>query len=187
MRGNFLYQCVGHLTASLYKIFQKYSGHPNWNPVLTGVHSSQRGQAEFTFRFADASYVMVMSWRKKGILPINARGRFTLRCNTRTCHAKSEVFYKLSKENLTDFASNKYALRDVENWQVYPFCNKPHTCQKKVKFFHSDRVNFGSDYIEKMLQNLSADAAFNQTRKEWRSGLGPEFDGCVSGIKVSFI
>ena len=182
-----MYQCVGHLTDSLYKIFQKYSGHPNWNPVLTGVHSSQRGQAEFTFRFADASYVMVMSWRKKGILPINARGRFTLRCNTRTCHAKSEVFYKLSKEHLTDFASNKYALRDVENWQVYPFCNKPHTCQKEVKFFHSDRVNFGSDYTEKMLQNLSADAAFNQTRKEWKSGLGSEFDGCISGIKVSFI
>ena len=29
----------------------------NLNPVLTGVHSSHRGQAEFTFRFSDASYL----------------------------------------------------------------------------------------------------------------------------------
>ena len=163
--------------------------HPatNLNPVLTGVHSSKKGQAEFTLRFSDASYVMALTWRKKGVLPINGRGRFTLRCNKRTCHAKTEVSYKLPKEHLTDFAQNKHALRDVKNWQVHPFCDKPHTCQKKVKFFHSDRENFGDDYIEKMLIHVSADQAFNQTRKEWASGLGSEFDGIISGLKVYFI
>lgn len=159
----------------------------NLNPVLTGVHASQRGHAEFTFRFSDGSYVMVMSWRKKGVLPINSRGRFTLRCLGKTCKAKSEVLYKLPKEHLSDFESNKHALRNVENWEVHPFWDKPHSCQRKVKFFFSDRENFGKDYIEKMLLHMSADAAFNQTRKEWTSGLGIEFDGIISGIKVNFI
>ena len=84
-----------------------------------------------------------------------------------------------------DFASNKHVIRDVKNWIVHPFCDKPHNCQKKVKFFHSDRINFGNDYIEKMLMYVSADAAFNQTRREWASGLGSEFDGVISGIKVN--
>ena len=108
-----------------------------------------------------------------------------MRCNKRTCHAKSEVSYKLPNEHLTDFASNKHVIRDVKNWIVHPFCDKPHNCQKKVKFFHSDRINFGNDYIEKMLMYVSADAAFNQTRREWASGLGSEFDGVISGIKVN--
>ena len=50
----------------------------NLNPVLTGVHASQRGHAEFTFSFSDGSYVMAMSWRKRGVLPINSRGRFKI-------------------------------------------------------------------------------------------------------------
>ena len=37
---------------------------------------------------------------------------------------------------------------------------------------------------------MSADAAFNQTRKEshplWTSGLGIDFDGIISGIKGNF-
>ena len=41
------------------------------------------------------------------------------------------------------------------------------------------------DYIEKMLMFVSADDAFKQTRKEWTSGLGTEFDGIISGIKVN--
>ena len=57
----------------------------NLNPVLTGVHASQIGHAEVTFRFSDGSYVMTMIWRKKGALPINSRGRFTLRCLGKTC------------------------------------------------------------------------------------------------------
>ena len=115
-----------------------------------------------------------------------ARGHFTLRCIQRKCRAKTEVSYKLPREHLNDFASNKHALRDVNNWQVHPYCDKPHSCQKKVKFFHSDRENFGMDYIEKMLMFVSADDAFKQTRKEWTSGLGTEFDGIICGIKVNY-
>ena len=70
---------------------------------------------------------------------------------------------------------------------MHPFWDKSHSCQRKVKFFFSDRENFGKDYIEKMLLHMSADAAFNQTRKEWTSGLGIEFDGIISGIKVNFV
>ena len=88
---------------------------------------------------------------------------------------------------MKDFSANKHALRDVNNWEVHSFCEKPHSCQKKVKFFYSDRENFGNDYIEKMLMFVSADDAFNQTRKEWASGLGTEFDGIISSIKVYYI
>ena len=42
------------------------------------------------------------------------------------------------------------------------------------------------DYIEKMLMFVSADDAFKQTRKEWTSGLGTEFDGIICGIKVNY-
>ena len=38
-----------------------------------------------------------------------------------------------------------------------------------------------------MLLHISADAAFNQTRKEWTSGLWIEFNGIIRGIKVNLI
>ena len=86
----------------------------NLSAVLTGVHSSQRGQAEFTFRFSDASYLWLYHGEKKESC-LYAHGHFTLRCIQRKCRAKTEVSYKLPREHLNDFASNKHALRDVNN------------------------------------------------------------------------
>ena len=44
-------------------------------------------------------------------------------------------------------------------------------------------------FYEKVIMKMyvSADAAFNQTRREWASGLGSKFGGVISCIKVNII
>ena len=84
----------------------------NLKPVLCGIHLTQNSKLQFTFKFADACYLMAISWRKQGVLPLNKKGYITLRCKTFKCRAKTQIKYKIdlgqNLENCRNFGSNFY-------------------------------------------------------------------------------
>ena len=119
----------------------------NLKPVLCGIHLTQNSKLQFTFKFADACYLMAISWRKQGVLPLNKKGYITLRCKTFKCRAKTQIKYKIDLGHLEDW---------VGNWDSKEYIDVAHTCNDPVKFFYSDSENFGYDYIEKRLNLMGA-------------------------------
>ena len=158
----------------------------NLKPILFGIHVSENAKIQFTFKFSDKCYLMRMSWKKSGTLPMNKNGFINLRCKFHKCHAKAQIKYKNDMGHLTDWGNFKHALRDTRNWETREHRDIPHTCGSNVKFFYSDSENFGYDYIEKRLHLMPSEIAFTQTRKEWRSGISAELDGAIAGLKVNY-
>ena len=60
----------------------------------------------------------------------------------------------------------------------------PHTCERPVPFYYSDRENFGNEYVNKRTQKMSPNEAFSQTLEEFETGLGTDFDALCFGTKV---
>ena len=154
-------------------------------PTLYGVHLSKKDQVQFTFRFSNGCYLMVISWRKGGTLPLNDAGSIYLRCKKKSCKAKALVKYKFDDRHLENWNENFQSLRNTKNWEVAEkYCGIAHNCDMTVKFCHSDTENFADDYIGLRLNLVSCETAWGEAQKSWETGLGAELDGIIYGVKV---
>ena len=125
---------------------------------------------------------MVPSIRKKGELPLDNNNCIKLRCNHRACRAKALV--NCMDMDLIAALDYKTLRGNPDLWKVFPCYEIPHTCNKPVPYYNSDKRNFGEDFrVYHAEYNNGTTCAWLMAQKDWTSGFGLAFDAVIQGLK----
>lgn len=162
----------------------------NTNPLFAGFHRSEgprndgKFHGAFTLRYPEGYYVMVPRTRKGGGVQVTRKNVIPLRCREHSCKAKC----KIECANLELIYHHDYrTLRsNPDIWTIHQFpADIPHTCVKTFPCYYSDKINFSEDYrkYKADFADVGGDGAWGLTCRDWRSGLGADFDAIIFGTK----